>query len=689
MSDFFNRELSWIEFNARVLGEAQNKEVPLLERLLFLGITSSNFDEFFMIRVATVMRQHLSGDFRTVTDFNSSDLIDQISKKAHEIVDEQYRILDEELLPKLKKAGINFKAKIREAEKQYLDRVFEKEIFSILTPLKVDSNKSIHNFGNLQTYLAVILKSQEGGKDEFAMVPVPETLKRFWPLPEGKSGHHYILLEDFINLFAFRLFPGYDIVESSCFRITKDADLAVDEDDDKNFLDAMEQLIVQREKSFPVRLEILDSSARIRERLVELLQINERDVYVVSGPLDLKGLMSLCFHPSYDHLRFDKRRPQLAGDLEPNENIYEALRKKDVLLHHPYESFDPVIQMLEQAADDPQVLSIKMTLYRTSGTKSPIAAALLRAARNGKQVTVLVELKARFDEQQNINWALQLEEVGATVIYGLADLKVHCKFLMVTRRDEDAVRRYLHLGTGNYNEKTAEIYTDLSLMTSREKLTYEAALFFNAITGYSRLRDLDLLSMAPTMMKQSFLTMINREIAIADGGGKAEILAKFNSLSDPEIIKALYKASSSGVKIQLNIRGICMLKPGVSGLSDNISVKSIIGRYLEHSRIYYFRNGGAEEIYLASADWMSRNLDRRVELLFPVLDENHRKRVLEMLKQMFLDDSKSHELQSDGSYKKVSGNKICVHDLFYHEACSKAQKESSDEFKVLRSAPQK
>ena len=687
MSNYFNRELSWMEFNYRVLNEAKTESVPLLERLLFLGITSSNFDEFFMVRVATTIRAMKENLKPTVAQVSYFDVLKSINEKAHEMCQEQYKILNKDILPALKKEGVEFVKEFDEAELQYLNQVYEREIFSVLTPLRVDVNKSIHNFVNLQMYLAVTLdkKSTPEIEREFAVIPMPSSLKRLWELPSNQSGQRkFVFLEDLVRLFAERLFPGYQVVESSCFRLTKDADLAVDEDDDTNLLSAMEELIVQRGQSFPVRLEVETQSEDIRERLKTLFQINSAGVYIVDGPVNLKGLMEVCFISGYDHLHYGAQKPQFPRDLKRGENIFEALSKRDLLMHHPYESFDPVIDLINQAVDDPDVLSIKMTLYRTSGSKSPVADALLRAARNGKQVTALVELKARFDEQQNIRWATQLEKVGATVIYGLAQLKVHCKFLMITRREEAGVRRYVHLGTGNYNEKTATLYTDMGLMTSRDEITYEAALFFNSITGYSDLPQMDYIYMAPTTMKPKFLQLVNRETMISENGGKGRIRAQFNSLSDPDMIEALYKASQSGVKIDLNIRGICMLKPGVEGLSDNIRVTSVIGRYLEHSRIYWFSNGGKEEMYLASADWMTRNLNRRVELMFPVFEKHHKERVKHILDTVLNDNRKAHVLQSDGTYTKRNRGKSSAQETFYKEAVEASKEDISEGLKVRR-----
>ena len=670
---YFNRELSWIEFNVRVMKEASRKEYPLLERFKFLSITSSNFDEFFMIRVAGIKRSILkSTAYSCPSGISAPDLLSDISEETHKVVTEQYELLNKEILPGLKDEGLEL-CGIKDLGKEdiiYINSYFQSHIFPVLSPLKAVSNKAAHNFGNLQLYTGFILEGE--GEQEFAVVPVPGSLNRLCPLPVKEKGRRrYVLLGDIIRLNATYLFPGYQIIEHGNFRLTKDMDLAVDEDDDTDFLRAMRQVLIHREKSFPVRLEIDKNARRIRQQLVDLLELEDDEVYKIDGLVDLKSLFSLCFTPGFDQLKNKPWTPCIPRDMLDSVNVFSTVREKDVLLHHPYENFDPVVEMLEKAAVDPNVLSIKMTLYRTSGNSSPVVNALLQAALNKKQVVVLVELKARFDENQNIVWAQKLEEVGATVIYGVADLKVHCKFMMIIRKEDDAVRRYLHLGTGNYNEKTAEIYGDLGILTSRDDMTYEACLFFNAITGYSIIPHLSYLVMAPTMLKPKLLSLIEREIDICKQGGVGHIMCKTNAVADNDIIKALYKASKAGVKIQLNVRGICMLVPGVKGQSENIEVVSVIGRYLEHTRIYYFRNSGMEEVFLASADLMTRNLDKRIELMFPVLDPQNAERTKNILELYFKDTLHSHRLLSDGKYQRVKGSsKINAQEEFYKESKS-------------------
>lgn len=686
---YFNRELSWIEFNLRVMKEACKEDYPLLERFKFLSITSSNFDEFFMIRVAGIKRSIIkSMPYSCPSGISAPELLAEISIKTHLIVKEQYSLLNDSIIPGLEESGIKI-CRIKDLSKDdlaYIGTYFQSQIFPVLSPLKAVSNKNAHNFGNLQLYTGFIIENE--GEREFAVVPVPGSLERLCSLPSKVKGEkRFILLGDIITLNAKFLFPGYEIIESGNFRLTKDMDLAVDEDDDTDFLRAMRQVLIHREKSFPVRVEIDKNAKLIRQNLIELLDLREEEVYKIPGILDLKSLFSLCFIPGYDNLKIKPWPPCEPRDLLDSTDIFASVREKDIFLHHPYEKFDPITEMLEKAAVDPDVLSIKMTLYRTSGSKSPIVNALLQAALNKKQVVVLVELKARFDEDQNIVWAQKLEEVGATVIYGVADLKVHCKFMMVIRREEDAVRRYLHLGTGNYNEKTAEIYGDIGILTSRDDITYEACLFFNAITGYSIIPHLSQLIMAPTMLKPKLLALIEREIDICKQGGNGHIMCKTNAVADQDIIKALYKASKAGVKVQLNVRGICMIVPGVPGQSDNIEVVSIIGRYLEHSRIYYFRNAGMEEVYLASADLMTRNLDKRIELMFPVLDQDNAARARQILENYFNDTLQSHKLNSDGTYTKIeSKEKKNSQEEFYKESKSLVKNITSErgELKVRK-----
>jgi polyphosphate kinase len=524
-------------------------------------------------------------------------------------------------------------------------------------------------------------------------VQIPRALDRVIFLPEEDSVKSFALLEHVIIENAELLFPGYGIRESVLFRVTRDADFAVDEERDDDFVEAMEQVLERREFSEPVRLSLNRDDGELAPILIESLGMDPVDVYVKDEPLDLGGLMDLTFHPDFDSLRQERWRPVDPPQLPEDADVWETIMRQDVLLHHPYESFEPIVRILEEAAEDPRVLAIKMTLYRTSGD-SPIIQALERAAENGKQVTALVELKARFDEERNIGWAERLERAGVIVVYGIAQLKVHAKAAMIVRREQNGVKRYAHLGTGNYNDKTAKLYTDLGFLTSRDDLTYEVSLFFNAITGYSAIPVLNKLSMAPTALKSRLLQLIRREAMRTSADNPGLIMAKLNSLSDPEVIEALYAASQAGVRIQLNVRGICLLVPGKKGLSENISVVSIVDRFLEHSRAFYFYNEGKEEVYCASADWMPRNLERRVELMFPVEQPDLRSQVKYILRTCMADSTKSHRLEPDGRYVRNrpsdDAEPIRAQAVFYENA--KTQAESADpanrkEFSVRRKPP--
>ncbi|MEN9359372.1 MAG: hypothetical protein RL095_907 [Verrucomicrobiota bacterium] len=653
---YINRELSWLEFNARVMGEAARSDMPLLERFRFLCIVSSNLDEFFMVRIASLLRCQRD---KLPLGCPSGAAPDEVLRKAlarvRKMLKQQHEILHDKILPGLNKAGIElvFMEKLSTADISSVESFFDHEIFPVLTPIKAADGMIVHNFSNLGHYVAFLLRDPVAPEETLlAVVQVPHVLNRLVPLPAGEGERRFTFLGNLIKIFAGRLFPGMEVLEHTSFRLSKDADMAVDEDEDRDFISAMQEVISDRERGYPVRLEILEGTPVLAERLRQHLGVAKELVFPVAGPIDLKTLMHLASLPGHDRLRFPAWTPQPAADLGDSQDLFAAIRQGDVLLHHPYEAFEPVVRLVEQAAADPEVLAIKMTLYRTSGN-SPIVAALLRAAQARKQVVVLVELKARFDEVQNIRWARELEEAGATVICGVAQLKVHCKFLMVIRREADRIRRYLHLGTGNYNERTATLYTDLGLMTCREDLADEASLFFNSLTGYSRVPQLQRLAMAPFSLKSKVLALIDRERQLAVRGAPAAIDAKMNALADPEVIAALYKASQAGVQIRLNVRGVCMLLPGVKGLSENIRVVSIIGRFLEHSRIYWFRNGGDPQVFLSSADWMPRNLERRIELMFPVLADNLRERLRSQLDRFFADNCHSHELENDGSWLRL------------------------------------
>ena len=658
-----DRELSWVEFNRRVLDQALRPEVPLLERLRFLSIVSSNFDEFFMVRVAALKR----GTTAAAAD---RQRFARLAAAAHAVVELQYRTLHAEILPQLQAAGVRIvaAAALDPEQRRAAAADFRYRIFPALASTRLAGGAAA--VAGLRLHLAFRLEPEtaagadlagaplprEEDEPPVALVAVPSGLARLRPIPGARSEECFLLIEESIVLHAGQMFPGYRVGEHALFRVTRDADLEVDEATDEDFMEAMAAVLVERRSSGVVRLEVDSPSAAMRELLGTRLGLAEDDVYGVS-PLDLTGLKALPDGGRKD-LCYPAWRPLPAPALA-DAVPWEVLSRRDVLLHHPYETFDHVLGLLQTAAQDEAVLAIKMTLYRTSGD-SPVVRALERAAANGKQVTVLVELKARFDEQQNIDWATRLERAGAIVVFGIARLKVHAKALLIVRREPAGVRTYVHLGTGNYHDTTARLYTDLGLLTAREEIAHEATLFFNTITGYSSETRFQRLAMAPTTLKRTLLAYVEREAARSDGGGL--IMAKLNSLSDEEMIAALYAASRAGVSVLLNVRGVCLLRPRVAGLSENIRVVSIVDRFLEHSRVVYFRNGGAEQVYLASADWMPRNLERRVELMFPVEQPDLRRRLVKILELYFADNCHSYELQPDGQYRKrLPGNRTVVH----------------------------
>ena len=651
----FDRELSWVEFNRRVLDQAQREEVPLLERVRFLTIVSSNFDEFFMVRIAALKRERGGAA-------GNRQRLEQVAAAAHEVVAGQYRTLHSRIVPQLHAAGVHLVAAADLTDEQRAAAAddFRFQIFPALSTVRMAGGGAAAA-ASLRLHIAFRLEPVATGEQaaaplpadevgagvQIALVAIPSGLDRLRPIPSlRRREDSFLLAEDSIVLHARQLFPGYRIAEHALFRVTRDADLEVDEATDEDFIEAMAAVLVERRSSGVVRLEIDTTGDAMAALLARQLGLAEQDIYRVA-PIDLTGLKGLP-DSGRRELYFPPWRPLPAPALA-DADPWQVLRRHDVLLHHPYETFDHVLGLLQAAAGDDAVLAIKMTLYRTSGD-SPVVQALERAADNGKQVTVLVEIKARFDERQNIDWAARLERAGAIVVYGIAGLKVHAKALLIVRREDGGVRTYTHLGTGNYNDTTARLYTDIGLLTARDAIGREATLFFNTITGYSSAPRLQRLAMAPAALKRTLLAHIQREAAGADSGGL--IMAKVNSLSDPDVIAALYAASQAGVTVLLNVRGVCLLRPRVPGLSDNIRVVSIVGRFLEHSRITYFRNGGAEQVYLASSDWMPRNLERRVELMFPVEQPDLRRRLVKILELYFADNCHSYELQPDGRYRK-------------------------------------
>jgi polyphosphate kinase len=651
---FLNRELSWLEFNGRVLEEATDPLNPLLERLKFATIAASNLDEFFMVRVAALKNDIAEGDTAPdLAGLTPGQQLQQISERAHAMVERLYVVLLGEILPGLAGRGIGLvRVADLEAERRAaLARHFQAEVLPALTPLAIDSARPVPMLAGLSLNVAILLAPAPGEEaPRLAVVQVPARLPRLVRLPAAE-GTTYVLLEDVIRGELPALFPGQDVRQAAAFRVSRDAELDFDDEGGLDLLHVIEEELKNRRRSEIVRLEIeADAGDELLSLLRARLAVAEEDVYRVKGPVDIRALFALVDLPALEDLRDPPLRPLPSLEVR-DEDLFAHLDERDVLLHHPYESFEPVCRFVSAAAEDQDVLAIKQTLYRTSGD-SPIVKALARAAENGKQVTVLVELMARFDEQSNIRWARRLEEAGAHVIYGIRGYKTHAKVCLVVRRGRTGIRRYVHLGTGNYNDRTARLYTDFGLLTADPRIGEDASAFFNALTGYSDPPRLKKLAMAPTQLRPRLLKLVARERQRAEAGQAAEIRAKMNSLVDEDMIRALYDAARAGVRIRLNVRGICCLRPGVKGVSETIEVVSIVDRFLEHARVFYFRNGGDEEVYLSSADWMPRNLDKRIELLFPVESAENVQKALQALDAVFQDNLKGRRLQPDGSYKR-------------------------------------
>ncbi len=651
---FFNRELSWLKFNLRVLREAGVKTTPLLERLKFVAITASNLDEFFMVRVAGLWDQYENGiNKRDAAGLTVKAQLEEISKAAHD----QMKLLNKYLLSlvkELREAGIYIcrVSELSEKGRRWLEAYYQEEIFPVLTPMAVDASRPFPFLANKTLNLAVELTNQEG-EDSMGIVQVPSVLPRLLEVP-GEEKRSFVFLEDVINEHCSDLYSGCKILDVVPFRITRDADLEFDEDDIDNLLKEVEKSLRKRTRGASVRLEIYNkANSRIRKFLYDNLDITEQEVYEINGPLDATCFFKFASLPGMWPWLYEPFVPQRPLELPDDSDIFKVLRERDVLLHHPYESFDPVVKFVSDAANDPNVLAIKQTLYRVSGN-SPIVAALARAAENGKQVTVLVELKARFDEENNIIWARRLEEAGCHVIYGLMGLKTHAKIILVVRKEADGIKRYVHLGTGNYNDNTAKLYTDMGLMTANDQFGSDASAFFNVLSGYSDPPVWNKLVMAPLGLRKKIYELIDNEISIVKKGGTGHIIAKMNSLIDYPVIQKLYEASMAGVKIDLIIRGICGLRAGMNGISDNITVRSIVGRQLEHSRIFWFQGGGKEQLFLSSADWMPRNLNDRVELFFPVETPAHIERIKKVLDLYLRDNVGAHMMQSNGTYRRVT-----------------------------------
>ena len=658
--NFVNRELSWLKFDERVLSEARDKNLPLFDRLKFLSITASNLDEFFMVRVASLKDQVHAGYHKTdIAGMTAKEQLKEISARTHELVHVQYNTLNRSLLPALDKVGLHLVAEhenLSDAQKTFVDRYFEDNVYPVLTPMAMDSSRPFPLIRNKTLNIgALISKKDKKGNEElmFATVQVPSVLPRVVQIPSKKAEDTtVILLEEIIERNIDKLFLSYDVVCAHPYRIMRNADLTIDEDEAEDLLVEIQKQLKKRQWGEVIRLEVED---KMDKRLLDILKmefdIKDADIFAINGPLDLTMLMKVYGAEGFDQYKTPRYQPAPVPEFQNDKDIFQVIREGDVFLHHPYMSFDPVVNFVRQAAKDPEVLAIKQTLYRVSGN-SPIIAALAQAAENGKQVSVLVELKARFDEENNIVWAKKLEKAGCHVIYGLVGLKTHSKITLVVRKEETGIRRYVHLATGNYNDSTAKLYTDCGIFTCDERFGEDATAVFNMLSGYSEPKCWNKLIVAPIWMKNRFLDMIEREAENAKKGLPAGIRAKMNSLCDPKIMAALYYASSCGVQVELLVRGICCLKAGVAGLSENIHVRSIVGEFLEHSRIFYFENGGNPEIYMGSADWMPRNLDRRVEIVFPVEDEEIKKELIHILDLEFRDNVKAHILQPDGTYEK-------------------------------------
>jgi len=670
--NFLNRELSWLKFNERVLNEANDLSKPLLERLRFIVITSSNLDEFFMIRVAGLKSQVESGITRKDdTGLTAAQQLILIDHKVRKLVGNQYRFLGK-IISHMQNENIYFSnvESLSIAGRQWLDDYFYNTIYPVLTPLAINASHPFPLLTNRSLNLAVSLS--RGLEDsQIAIIPVPSPLPRMIEVPNQAKGNTFVSLEDVITSYCTYLFCGYLVKEVITFRITRNADLLIDGEGAEDLLVEVEKSLSQRKRGEAVRLEISKSSKTfLKNFLLTVFHIAKQDVYEITGFIDVSCLMKVIDFTGYDHLRYKPFVPQIPIGLKNQENLFDAIRENDILLHHPYESFSPVVEFIRQASVDLKVLAIKQTLYRVSGNSS-IVRALGQAAENGKQVTVVIEVRARFDEENNILWARRLEEAGCHVIYGVVGLKVHGKMALIIRQEEGGIRRYVHMGTGNYNDMTARLYCDMSLFTANEQIGADASNFFNMLLGYSQPSSWEKIVVAPVGLRRRLKELIENEIKFAAAGKGGHIIAKMNSLLDKDIILKLYEASCKGVKIELIVRGICSLRPGIKGVSENITVRSIVGRFLEHHRIIYFANGGTPNIYLSSADWMKRNLSERVELLFPIEDQEMLTRVKAILQIMLKDNRKSYSMDNDGNYKAPDKRSKAVNSQ--EELCREAE----------------
>lgn len=648
-----NREISWLQFNTRVLKQAQDESLPLLERLKFLAIYGTNLDEFYMIRVAGLKKLFAAGIIVSSADkLTPMQQLREIRKYLHQ----EQQVVEHcmnGVLKKLEAEGISVKlySEVNQHQKQYLNRYFHENIYPVIIPIAIDATHPFPHLNNLSFGLIIKLRDSDNTTIErFGIIRVPRVLERFVEL----ENNIYIPIESVVAEHVEELFPGYTLIKFASFRVTRNADIEIEEEEADDFLEILEEGLKLRRKGAMVRLEVgSDGDDEIVNFFNRHTNVYKDDIYTFHTFLNLSSLWQIVSNKHFAHLLSEPFKTKTLPPLDSSENIFATLEKQDILLYHPYESFDPVVKLIQAAAKDPDVVSIKMTLYR-SGTDSPIVKALMSASESGKQVTVMVELKARFDEENNLIWAKALEKAGAHVIYGIKGFKVHAKATLITRRKNGKLKQYAHLGTGNYNQSTAKIYTDMSYLTSKDEITTDMTRFFHFLTGFSKKGKLNELYMSPSQVKPKILSLIQNEARKkADG----RIIAKLNSLVDDDVIKALYKASQAGVKIDLIVRGICSLKPGIEGVSENIRVISILGKYLEHARAFYFKNDEAK-VYISSADWMPRNLTRRIELLTAIKDEKARDKIIQILQLQCADNSLAHELQSDGSYIKVKNDGI-------------------------------
>ena len=660
---YINRELSWLQFNSRVLSEAEDKSNPLFERLKFLSISASNLDEFFMVRVAS-LKDMINAGYKKpdIAGMTAGEQLEKVLDAVHKFVDKQYEIYNGQLVPLLLEQGLEVSGgeDLTDRDLEYVDRYFDEYVYPVLTPMAVDSSRPFPLIRNKSLNIAALLKKKEDSDEiDFATVQVPDVLPRILEIPardEGEGLRKVILLEKIILRNMHKLFLNYDVLTCSAYRVGRNADLSIDEDEAEDLLKEIEKQIKRRQWGQAIRLEVETGiDEKLLKKIASELEVEDNEIYSIEGPIDLTFLMKMYKLEGFDDLKeHSYYPPQSVPEFEGGENIFDVISKGDILMHHPYQTFENVVKFVETAAVDPDVLAIKQTLYRVSGN-SPIIAALAKAADNGKQVTVLVELKARFDEENNIVWARMLEKAGCHVIYGLVGLKTHCKITLVVRREEDGIKRYVHLGTGNYNDSTAKQYTDVGLFTCAPAFGEDATAVFNMLSGYSEPLGWNKLAIAPLWLKDRIIDLIKREEEHARMGERARIVAKMNAICHKDVIAELYRASSAGVKIDLIVRGICCLRAGVEGVSENITVRSIVGNFLEHSRIFYFENGGSSELYASSADWMPRNLERRVEILFPVEDASLREKLWHILDVELKDTEKAHIMNDKGEYEKISG----------------------------------